>query len=220
MKWNEKINIDEHKIYFTSDWHLFHDNILHMNDRPFDNCEIMYQYILNQIDKNLSENDYLFILGDVLWGSQETKLHNLADRLHCKICLILGNHDKQKNISDEYPEGRNFSYFYSVSRADYITIVSKKYAFQQEIYLSHYPALTWAGKSRGSWHLHGHTHGNIDDYNESQPDLRADVSLDSKLSNYQILSFWDIQEYFRQKADTLNFCKYMQQVYAENKTLK
>lgn len=220
MKWNEKINIDEHKIYFTSDWHLFHDNILHMNERPFDNCEIMYQYILNQIDKNLSENDYLFILGDVLWGSQETKLHSLADRLHCKICLILGNHDKQKNISDEYPEGRNFSYFYSVSRADYITIVSKNYAFQQEIYLSHYPALTWAGKSRGSWHFHGHTHGNIDDYNESQPDLRVDVGLDSKLSNYQILSFWDIQEYFRQKADTLNFRKYMQQVYAESKTLK
>lgn len=221
MKWNEKINIDEHKVFFTSDWHLFHTNILKMNNRPFDDVEQMYQHILAQVDSELTDNDYLFILGDVLWGSQDTKLKNLADRLHCKVCIVLGNHDKQNQVSEEYPDGRNFSYFFSVSRADYITVHSTLHNINQEIYLSHYPALTWPNKGRGSWHLHGHTHGNIDTFNSSNYDLRVDVGLDAEISQMKILSFEDIQEYFLNKTNgEHNFCKYMQQIYADNKTLK
>ena len=220
MKWNDKINLDEHDVWFTSDLHLFHENIIKMNNRPFEDVYKMWDYLKEEINSKVKDNDYLFILGDVLWGSQETKINSFLKAIKGKKILVIGNHDKQKNVAEETPEGRNFSQFYSVARADYIKFISKKKDFDQDIYMCHYPALTWPGKSRGSWHLHGHTHGNIDEYNESQPDLRVDVGIDSKLANMKLLSFWDIQEYFYNKAGTHNFHNYMQQIYAENKTIK
>ena len=36
--------------------------------------------------------------------------------------------------------------------------------------------------------VHGHCHGNIDNFNESSRDLRIDVGLDGKLANYNLVS--------------------------------
>ena len=215
MKWNTEINLDEHNVWFTADLHLFHTNILHMNHRPFETCDEMYEYIVNEWNSKVKDEDYVFILGDVLWGSNSTHLQNFAKKVKGKICIVLGNHDKEKTRDGN--TGSNFDWFYAHDRADYIKIKSKKLGIEQNVFLSHYPALSWPGKGRGSIHLHGHVHGAMDEFNEQSTDLRVDVGLDSKFSYMKLVSFEDVYSYMVHKAGDIPLMQYMNNIYNKNK---
>ncbi len=63
----------------------------------------------------------------------------------------------------------------------------------------------------------GHSHGNLDEYNESVPDLRVDLGVDGKLckslGGSPLIEFSDIYNYFMRKTGSLSFqdwakCKY------------
>ena len=211
MKWNTEIDLDKHNIWFTSDLHLYHANILWMNKRPFENCDEMYEYIVNDWNSKVKDDDYVFVLGDVLWGSQATRLQNFANKVKGHICIILGNHDKEKTANGV--SGSNFDCFYSFDRADFIRVKSASRNIDTNIYMCHYPALSWPSKSRGSLHLHGHVHGNMDELNEASPDLRVDVGIDAKLGHMKLLSFDDIYTYFLNKTGGKSFFDYMKELY-------
>lgn len=217
MKWNTKINLDKHNVWFTADLHLFHSNILWMNNRPFSSCDEMYNYILNEWNSKVKDNDYVFILGDVLWGSQESRLKALSEHLNGNICIVLGNHDKERNSNQI--EGGNFRFFNSVARADLIKCVSEKNGTNQDIFMSHYPCISWPGKGRGTIHLHGHVHGNLDEFNEKSTDLRLDVGLDAKFSHMKLVSFDDIYEYMIHKAGDIPLTTYMSNLYNKDKNV-
>lgn len=215
MKWNTEINLDQNKVFFTADLHLYHNNILWMNNRPFKTCDEMWEYIKSDWNSKVGKDDYVFVLGDVLWGSQASRLKNMANELNGKICIVLGNHDKEKTADGVH--GSNFDCFYSYSRADFIRCRSKLTGTDVQIFMSHYPTISWPQKGRGSIMLHGHTHGNIDDYNEQSTDLRVDVGLDGKLAKMKILSFDEIYEYMLHKVGYIPLNDYMTKVYAQNK---
>jgi calcineurin-like phosphoesterase family protein len=72
-----------------------------------------------------------------------------------KINLIRGNHDdraawRHRDLFDEAYE----AYYL---RADKET----------RIYLSHYAMRTWRGSNRGSYHIHGHSHGSLQPWGRS-----------------------------------------------------
>lgn len=215
MKWNTEINLDEHNIWFTADLHLFHTNILHMNNRPFKDCQEMYEYFVNEWNSKVKDEDYVFILGDVLWGSSSEKLKRFSEKVNGNICIVLGNHDKEKTRNGN--TGSNFDWFHSYARADYIRVKSEKLGIDQNVFLSHYPALSWPGKGRGSIHLHGHVHGSMDEFNEASPDLRVDVGVDSKLSYMKLISFEDVYAYMIHKAGDIQLPQYMNIIYNKNK---
>ena len=96
MKWNTEIDLDKNNVWFTSDLHLFHENVILMNKRPFKDVYEMYEYFKNEWNSKVKPNDYVFILGDVLWGSQATRLESMVNTLNGNICIVLGNHDKEK----------------------------------------------------------------------------------------------------------------------------
>ena len=89
---NTKNNYDGGKVFFTSDTHFNHANILKFCDRPFKNVEEMNETIIVNWNKVIGKDDTVFHLGDFcLGGSAEwTKI---LDRLNGKIHLIVGNHD-------------------------------------------------------------------------------------------------------------------------------
>ena len=69
--------------------------------------------------------------------------------------------------------------------------------------LSHYPLVSWNHKPYGCFNLHGHCHGNIDEYNENSADLRVDVGIDGRLSQTletPLIDFRDILKYFQDKV--------------------
>lgn len=217
MKWNTEINLDKHKVFFTADLHLFHDNILWMNKRPFKDCDEMYEYFVKEWNSKVGPDDYVFVLGDVLWGSQASRLKALSEKLNGRICIVMGNHDKEKTADGK--SGSNFDCFYSHDRADFIRCKSEKTGTDQLIYMSHYPAISWPNKGRGSIMLHGHVHGSMDDFNEESPDLRVDVGVDAKLGYMKLLSFDDIYEYMIHKAGDISLAQYMQNVYNKKEAI-
>ena len=87
-------------IWFTSDTHFYHSNIIGFCKRPFKNVEDMNETLIENWNRVVGQDDIVFHLGDFcLGGSAEwTKI---LDRLNGKIYLIMGNHDL-KNIRQGY----------------------------------------------------------------------------------------------------------------------
>ena len=81
-----------------------------------------------------------------------------------------------------------------------LTITHKK----QKIILCHYPMREWDSKHHGSWHLCGHSHGNLFATKIQCKDsgLCLDVGVD--LWDGYPLSFYDIQKVMAKKEKNQN----------------
>lgn len=88
--------MDETKIYFAADLHLFHKNIIQLENRPFNCLEEMHECIINNWNKKISKLDKALILGDLTFGNQKDSL-KVIERLNGNKYLIKGNHDKKPN---------------------------------------------------------------------------------------------------------------------------
>lgn len=84
-------------IYFTSDCHFNHKNILayEPESRPFATIEEMNEVIIANWNSVVTAEDEVWVLGDFFMG-QLTAIEPILDRLNGKIHLVRGNHD-QKN---------------------------------------------------------------------------------------------------------------------------
>lgn len=83
-------------IYFTSDTHFHHKNIIKYCDRPFNDVYFMNRTLVNNWNKKVNESDTVYHLGDVGFSSNT---HDTVKKLNGKKVLIMGNHDY--NLSRE-----------------------------------------------------------------------------------------------------------------------
>jgi len=143
------MNLPAH--YFGADLHLGHHNILKLDGRPWSGINL-HDLALTQrmrpLDKDKNRSPQLWLLGDVGTRAEDIRLFMRDIRPYWwKIHLIRGNHDdkaawKLRDLFDTYNE----SLYVRVS-ADV------------KLYLSHYAHRVWRGSNRGTYHLHGHSHG-------------------------------------------------------------
>ena len=56
------------KIFFTSDTHFGHKNILKYCDRPFESVSVMNEALIENWNKVVDENSLIFHLGDFNFG--------------------------------------------------------------------------------------------------------------------------------------------------------
>jgi calcineurin-like phosphoesterase family protein len=77
-------------IFFSSDFHLGHSNIIKYCKRPFKDVLEMNNTIINNFNTKLNINDILFHLGD--FSFKNSKTYNLLFS-GIKIIHIKGNHD-------------------------------------------------------------------------------------------------------------------------------
>ena len=148
-------------IYFTSDLHLGHYNIIKYCNRPFNTVEKMNNIIINNWNNIVKEDDIVYILGDITLASDVVSERYLNELIGKKY-LIKGNHDRIKNS----PQLGWIKDYYELKYKDKTFI------------LSHYPFNEWNHMYRGAIHLHGHHHNNSD-YNMKQEYLRYDVDVDA-----------------------------------------
>ncbi len=87
------------KIYVISDQHFFHSNIILYERSEFPDVETMNNYIINQHNSTVGEDDIVIFLGDFSFKNNE--ISSLLHRLHGHKYLILGNHDNP-NIIKHY----------------------------------------------------------------------------------------------------------------------
>ena len=57
------------KKFYISDLHLGHNNIIRLDNRPFKNMTEMETTIINNWNSVVSDNDQVYILGDMFWNN-------------------------------------------------------------------------------------------------------------------------------------------------------
>ena len=81
-------------IWVISDTHFGHVNIIKYCDRPFSSAKEMDEYILTMWNETVKDEDIVYHLGDVYFGSDGL---NILPHLKGRKRLILGNHDNGKD---------------------------------------------------------------------------------------------------------------------------
>ena len=64
-------------IYFTSDMHFGHNNIIKLCQRPFSSAEEMDNCMIENWNKLVKAKDEIYILGDIAWGEPDKYLKQL-----------------------------------------------------------------------------------------------------------------------------------------------
>ena len=210
MKITEAFQTKKNKLWFMSDLHYNHENVIKFNRRPFENVKEMNWHIEQELITKVGPGDILFDMGDLFWKTDETTMKNVISLASPKEWYkILGNHDNYNVYRKSYI-GTLFTLL-----SDILEINVDHEGRNYKLTLCHYPMISWNGKARGTLMIHGHCHGNIDNINTESTDLRVDVGFDGLLARKTgsfLISFEDILEYMKEKAGgSLDFMKHAQE---------
>jgi calcineurin-like phosphoesterase family protein len=139
-------------VWFTSDQHFYHRNIIKYCERPFADLDEMHQTIVDNYQAVVKPEDYVYFLGDFAMGPRKltrpetNKLfQEVMDQLPGRKILIRGNHDYGAN-------GR----YYDIG----FEKVSHQMTFQrQKIILTHDPGkISFSNAPQGWRWIVGHVH--------------------------------------------------------------
>lgn len=81
------------EIWFGSDHHFGHKNIITYCNRPFESVEEMDEILIQNHNELVKPGDFFYHLGDLALGSFEDSIKK-AKRLQGHKALIPGNHDR------------------------------------------------------------------------------------------------------------------------------
>lgn len=145
--------IQSRNVFFTSDLHFRHGNIIKYCSRPFESVQEMNHALIQHWNKTINENDIVFILGDFAFADKP-KWRQLLNALHGEKYLILGNHDREEDIPEEC--------FTAICDIAQISIYDEELEGFATFIATHYPLATWAGINKGHFNIHGHIHSTPD----------------------------------------------------------
>lgn len=80
------------KLYFTSDWHIGHENVLRYDQRPFKDLNEMHEALIKNFNHWVPTHGITYFLGDMGLCSNGL-LKSVIDRLNGTKVLVRGNHD-------------------------------------------------------------------------------------------------------------------------------
>lgn len=153
MKIKEAFNVGENhgKLWFMSDLHYNHANVIKFNNRPFNSVEEMNTYIETELIEKVGPNDIIFDMGDLFWKTDEDSMKQVIKSASPKEWYkILGNHDNW-NVYKVSDIGKMFTLI-----SDLLEINVNYQGKNYKLVLCHYPMVSWRDKSRGSLMISGH----------------------------------------------------------------
>ena len=172
-------------MWFTSDTHFWHENILRFCNRPFANASEMNEVLIRNWNETVPEDGIVFHLGDFAFGGAK-EWNEILNRLNGKIYLILGNHD-MKQVKQGF-----------MKRFEFVTQQMTIRVGGQTIILNHNPFLTYGGCYRNTWQIFGHVHsGPLADKGKDLARLQVlfprqyDVGVDN--NNFRPISFTEVK---------------------------
>ena len=139
-------------IYFTSDLHFGHANIIRLCKRPFADVDEMDGALITNWNKKVTKKDIVYILGDVVWDKNKVGFY--MEQLKGKKILVCGNHDstwcKKEETKGFFEQVTSFMEINAEGRC---------------LTLCHYPMLEWKNSRESDgkigYHLHGHIHNRV-----------------------------------------------------------
>jgi len=170
--------------FYTLDLHLGHHQILqHCSaTRPFDGVEDMDRAIVDRINDRVSKDDLLYIVGDFALSGDAEYVRHLFHEIRARKSLILGNHDVDN-------KGRVSKTIHDLAWDRPPAAALETTDEGGHVYLHHYACRVWPRHLRGSYHLFGHSHGNLSPLGRSR-----DVGIDCLDANFAPMTFREIQE--------------------------
>lgn len=137
--------------YYISDLHFGHKNILRFDNRPYNTTEEMELDLISRWNKQVSNADHVYVLGDFLWKVGSDEWIRILNKLNGNIHLILGNHDPEHYSTGVQKRLSEICHYKEVTE----TVDSRPY----RLILSHFAILSYYGSCYdNTFHLHGHTH--------------------------------------------------------------
>ncbi|MFH1257325.1 MAG: 2'-5' RNA ligase family protein [Candidatus Micrarchaeota archaeon] len=173
------------KVYFISDTHFDHANIIRYCNRPFHTADEMNASLVENWNKAVGKNDAIYFLGDMAFGAGSRPASYWLSKLNGKIIFIEGNHEETGKINT-YPPVCDLILDYKENR----------------YFLIHDPAQVpsyWKG-----WIIHGHKHNNdLRNYPLINP-VKKTINVGVELINYAPISIDRIIELQNKSASTRN----------------
>lgn len=145
-------------IFFSSDLHFDHKNIIKYSHRPYADVDEMNEALITNHNSVVKPGDTWYHLGDFCFGGSD-RIPKHLKRMNGQKIFLKGNHDRSHNFKDLVGDFRN-DWFGKIGKYSY--------------HLYHYPIQSWNGAFHGSVHLHGHSHGST----PSPGMLRWDMGVD------------------------------------------
>ena len=163
-------------VYFISDTHFNHKNIIKYCNRPYKSVEEMNKVLIENWNRVVKDDDVIYHLGDFALYDEE----ELFKRLNGNIILIRGNHDRK---SASYYEKIGFKVLKNapIKLDEYKLILSHKPISDNKI-------------PEGYINIHGHIHDkNINDgYPKEEYSLSKHFNVSVEVINYKPISIEEI----------------------------
>lgn len=179
-------------IYYISDLHFGHRNVIEMDGRPFETIEEMDETLIRLWNERATDEDDVYIVGDFAYRNGYTAtwyLRQLRGRKH----LVIGNHDR---LTIQDPKA--MEYFASVEKMNRVIDNDRK------VSLCHFPVAEWNGKRHGGFHVHGHLHNRRDEVYEFMSRFDKALNAGCMLNGYRPVTLDELMEnnyQFKQEAD-------------------
>lgn len=161
-------------ICFTADTHWCHDKLRTMQPRPMADVIEMNELMIIRWNLVVQPSDTIYHLGDFSLGGSVAEIEDIFNRLNGHKILIKGNHDEKNNKILYRLKWENI-------RETQLIRIEDKF-----IWLSHYAHRSWPHSHVGSYHLYGHSHGNLPNLGKSM-----DVGVDTH--NYYPYTWQEIK---------------------------
>jgi calcineurin-like phosphoesterase family protein len=189
-----KKKIEHQNVYFISDFHIGHHNVIKFDGRPFRDVDEMHAELIKRWNSVIDDDDEVYYMGDLCMRDVDTAkwvMHALKGKIH----FIMGNHDRDKIIKriDRFETIHEYGTEILVKDD---TITDKRAKGHQQIIMSHYPILSWNRSHYGSWMIHGHCHGSLmksnqDYYKRKVMDVGCNVIDYTPISYQEVKSAMD-----------------------------
>lgn len=197
-------------IFFTSDNHFGHANVIKYSKRPYltpeqqqeledtekfggkwkvpKSCvDLMDQDMIVRWNQKVNPSDTVYLLGDFAFGNIDYII-SILRQLNGNKVIVTGNHDRQLIA------GRSIILNDSKCCVSEINTYAEMVIEGHTICLFHYPLKTWNKKHYGSIHLYGHVHGSIPVVDRSV-DVGVDAAWITGSPNYSPISWPVIRDY-------------------------
>ncbi len=176
----------DRKVFFTSDLHFGHENVIRFDNRPFKNVEEMNAELIARWNRKVRAGDLVYVLGDLIWKTDTNNAHNLIKSLNGQILLIKGNHDRflHNALAKKALAG--------VKDYDDIAVELEDGTTRRCI-LSHYFIPFYIGHRYSAIHLHGHSH-NTEEAEEERHIIQALKAKGYNLEVYNVgCMYWNYE---------------------------
>lgn len=193
------------KVWFGSDLHLGHENVLRYTQRGklFSDIREHDLSLTSTFNATVGPTDDVYLVGDVAMYKSKWACAEAIDKLNGRKHLVIGNHDE--DLVEFY---RSTGLFAEVE-----SLLTLKFN-RKHVVMCHYPIAYWKLADKTGWMLHGHFHGEYPyaDYNLDKyriMDVGYDALVDLRMSDwdgsppeelrpglYRPIDFDTIVEYF------------------------